>query len=84
MKKTKPRPILIRWRDSYALKDGWCKADYSNTPDPICETVGFYHGSNKTHEIVSLNLSHEKDYGFDSSDTILIPKSCVVKKRYLK
>lgn len=81
----KPRQIHIHWRDSFALQDGWSTADYKEVIDPICETTGFYFGSNKTHHIVALNISHKKgDGSYDSNSTILIPIDCVVKKRFLK
>lgn len=81
----KPKMIYIKWRDSFALTDGWGKTDYDKSFDPTCETTGFYMGENKTHYIVALNIyCVPKDKRLDSSDSIMIPKGCVVKKKYLK
>ena len=80
----KPRMVHIKWRDSYALKDGWGKIEFNISPEPICETLGFLVNEDKNYWFVSLNISHPKDYGYDCSETIMIPKVCVVKKRFIK
>jgi hypothetical protein len=81
---SKPKIVHMKWLDSYALNDGWGKMEYNLTVDPICETVGFLTHQDKRYWYVALNISHKKDYGYDCSDTILIPKVSVIKKRFLK
>ena len=85
MTNIKPKSVHIRWRDSYALKDGWGSTkSYDLKVEPICETIGWLTYEDKHYWYVALNLSHEKDDHYDCSDTILIPKVCVVKKRFIK
>lgn len=81
----KHKPIYVKWHDHYAHKDNWGKGDYSDVNDSMtCETVGFKVAESKMSIHVALNRCFKKDNMTDTSETICILKSCIVKKRFLK
>lgn len=85
MKKLKKlRMIWIQWLDPCSLRDDWGKADYANIREGyICETVGFLVWEKPKTYYVALCICDKTEY-YDSTETMVIPKANVVKKRFLK
>ena len=70
----------VEWEDAYA-DGGWQRVDKEITPHLLTvHSVGYCVAENKKAMVLSQQLSERGNY----SDTISIPKSCIVKKVKLK
>lgn len=84
MKIKTPKMIWLKWIDPCFLNDGWGKPEYEDSPEGlICETVGFLAHETPKVYYVSLSIGYQKD-SYDTRDTMVVPKSCVIKKKFLK
>ena len=83
IKQKKPRMIYVKWLDTASLRDGWSKIDYENTMEGvICETVGWLVWEKKNSIYIAGSVSHAP-YHIDSTDTIVILKSIIKKRKFL-
>ena len=78
----KPKPhkhklIYLLWEDSVA-DSGW-EATKNLEDVHLCETVGYLIGETKQGYVVASTVS-----GAESNARITVPKSGVLRKRYLK
>lgn len=79
--RSKRKAIQIIWEDSNSHQ-GWIVGKMASQCDvAICETIGLLVGETKRGYQIALSGGINDD---DAGDIIVIPKSCVLKKRFLK
>ena len=80
----KPKMIYVKWLDPCTMKDSWARADYSISIQGLeCETVGWLVFEKPKTIYVATNLCRKEDFN-DASSTMVIPKTCILKKKFLK
>lgn len=78
-----PRPIYVKWKDNFSLRDGWGDTEgYKTTRNFVeCESVGYLMHETKDTLFLAINYCEHNN---TSADSMAILKCCVLKKRFLK
>jgi len=79
--------VLITWNDAWSPRGTWYRQPDEEDCEPlICHSVGWIMRENKSGVFLASSYAHS-DYNTpagDVSNTIFIPKGCIVKKRIIK
>ena len=81
----KYKVMLVHWRDA-SSKTNWHSAKDGRTIYYV-DSIGYKTGETKEDITLSLNVCFGENTDTDEhdvSDSITIPKGCIIKKRYIK
>ena len=78
----KPRPIFVRWKDHYSVRDGWSDTKFFDGQYTSIEndTYGWLIAENNESLAVSLSYC---PWNQSSSDSLCILKSTIVKRKFV-